>query len=1014
VTAKQTKGAFFNCRKDRDMINSLEQQTLAELSGDCLLSYHWKGNHPIDPIHMKMGFFTGVQNTPFAQTSDIELSEVCSRFWTFLASFVNLDEPSDQYAAAVDRIFEKLNHDETKFLIRMPIAPGTFKNVQIIDWDQTSITIEHYANIFCKAIFHKYYHFAGIYDFTPPPMSSMLLHRGRNNDSLLILATQRNLVMNRTSDDLTDSTWMFDPTTDVRKRKDHTIEESQVVFKFMTNRIDYEREIKWRKEFTAEGEIPGVVPIITTFDPNCIDGEVDKKYAVDRLDKRFKEMPLYSKESQGDIEESLDLTKYPYALVLPYARGGSLQDCIGHGNLDYESAKQGGRQMARTLQAMHSRGLIHGSFANRNILSFTKITDGVKDMDLKITDLTSLTPADQTFFKLGAITPGGKCLFDTSCLPPEMFMKVDSLELSQYDQYWRSAREIGIVSIPTELTKPRIDPLTNDTYVMKCYCNLEDKTAELLPPLPYELVEFDESIDVWSFGVFLFALVSDGDSFFHVNSRTGRMTSYETIANWNPDMAEAVIMQSVKNLAAQDLLLHILVTGEQRKQLTLAAVLLHPFFSISDIPQKIIELMEEAMEERELIGKVRRRQKEKAMKDKTVETTHLGHLGLRTQLRLTNSATTALKESMDPEGVYSDNTPFTHILLPYKLTKNPEGRLVPGTKLDMELAQRLGRQLMELSKAAGFAACYAETLATRSENFQQSISILFMKPDIDPVEAGQNILATFHLDNKHYQELATKFVSIVKEEIEKDPKSFIDDPMSPVLRLVSEYATGVAETYAVPNRAFLYLVDEFASTVALPKNGGGSYPHVFREHLFDIVYKSLPYMYTCASSALCAEAGPEGLLKLISEGAYPDVPQSWLEAFKGIPTIPLRRRMVAEAKILHQVCQNLITPQSPVAMNGEAEMQFFSSLFLHIDSSRTFAGLSKVTDESGSMWVSEESKGHLLRESAEESTPERVYEIYARQEAEFQKSQEKDRAIAQLERALRKSSDRIEQMRNEI
>jgi hypothetical protein len=261
--------------------------------------------------------------------------------------------------------------------------------------------------------------------------------------------------------------------------------------------------------------------------------------------------------------------------------------------------------------------------------------------------------------------------------------------------------------------------------------------------------------------------------------------------------------------------------------------------------------------------------------------------------------------------------------------------------------------------------------------------------------------------------LATRFVSIVQEKIQIDPVSFVNDPMSPVLTLVSEYVNNIAETYAVTNRAFLYLVDEFTSTIAISNETSGPYPHVFRDHLRDLVYKSLPYMYTCVSSALCAEAGPEGLLKLLSEGAYPDVPETWIEGFKGIPIIPLRRRMVAEAKILHQACHTMIAPLSPVSLNGEAEMQFFNSLFLHIDSSCKFAGLCQVTDESGTMWVTEKSKEHLLKESAEESSPERVYEMYARQEAEFQKSQEKDRMIEQLQKALRKSTIELEETRKE-
>lgn len=198
----------------------------------------------------------------------------------------------------------------------------------------------------------------------------------------------------------------------------------------------------------------------------------------------------------------------------------------------------------------------------------------------------------------------------------------------------------------------------------------------------------------------------------------------------------------------------------------------------------------------------------------------------------------------------------------------------------------------------------------------------------------------------------------MKEDIKKDRKKFVEDPLAPVIRIVSHYASSIAETFTVTNRAFLYLVDEFVSTVPLDSIKGEKYPHLFRDHLKDIVYKSLPYMHACVSSAICAESGPEA--KLISEGAYPDMPESWIDAFRGIAVMPIRRRMVAEIQILHQVSHLLITPESPIALNGEAEMQFLSSIFLHIDSGRTFGGLCQVTDESGVMWVSdEESKREL-------------------------------------------------------
>jgi len=105
---------------------------------------------------------------------------------------------------------------------------------------------------------------------------------------------------------------------------------------------------------------------------------------------------------------------------------------------------------------------------------------------------------------------------------------------------------------------------------------------------------------------------------------------------------------------------------------------------------------------------------------------------------------------------------------------------------------------------------------------------------------------------------------------------------------------------------------------------------------------------------------------------------------------------------------------SPVALNKEAEMQFLSSLYLHIDSACNYAGLRPITDGAGSMWVTEQSKIQLLEESAKESRPERVYEIYAREEAEVEKMEEKERKIAQLEKALRKTQREMEKIRVEI
>jgi hypothetical protein len=101
-------------------------------------------------------------------------------------------------------------------------------------------------------------------------------------------------------------------------------------------------------------------------------------------------------------------------------------------------------------------------------------------------------------------------------------------------------------------------------------------------------------------------------------------------------------------------------------------------------------------------------------------------------------------------------------------------------------------------------------------------------------------------------------------------------------------------------------------------------------------------MHTCVSSALSAGEGILGLVKLIFEGAYPNLPLTWEGVFQGLPTVPRRRRMVMEAK--HEAVHSMIPTDSPLALNGEPELNFLNSLFIHIDSDRGFGGLRPNTE----------------------------------------------------------------------
>ena len=88
-------------------------------------------------------------------------------------------------------------------------------------------------------------------------------------------------------------------------------------------------------------------------------------------------------------------------------------------------------------------------------------------------------------------------------------------------------------------------------------------------------------------------------------------------------------------------------------------------------------------------------------------------------------------------------------------------------------------------------------------------------------------------------------------------------------------------------------------------------------------------------------------------------------------------------------------------------MQLLSSLSIHIDFGFTYAGLRPITDNTATMWVTEESRKELEEESKKKSLPERVYEnisnlkykdieLAQARKAEKVESNENDQRMAQL------------------
>ncbi len=350
---------MFTYRKDRDMLKDCEEQIVAEITGQTELCYHRRGNHPIEPDHLVCGFLDNFQtddSTP--EQPACSLSERSYWMWLMFTCYFNIAYPKDNYAESVRNVLGELDFGQIDKLTNMVIPPFAFQNIFDSSEFQEfpAFIIRNYANVYCKDVMYSHNHFAGLYTFNPPADgSSILIHRERTGQSILVQATKKIFSINSPDmeSDNVDSSWMFTPISDVRFRRDFTLTEIPVCFKFMKNKLPFTRELNWRSELGKLNSHSSIVPIIESFDVEAF--EVSKRYIKDRQDERFRKMALRSHVNKTDITEWINLAQYPYAIVLPFS-DGNLHDVLSHGLIEPEYLKPIGVEMGYLLQDFHKQG----------------------------------------------------------------------------------------------------------------------------------------------------------------------------------------------------------------------------------------------------------------------------------------------------------------------------------------------------------------------------------------------------------------------------------------------------------------------------------------------------------------------------------------------------------------------------------------------------------------------------------------------------------------------------------
>jgi len=995
--------AMQHCRLDEEFLTACRDQIVAEVKpsteeGACV-PVHVDNKHPVDPDHEKFGFTKDENIIVYAVPSagkNITFSDVASRLWIFLCMFSNMNDKTDNYAKYVEGVLRDLAFDSLQFLVNKSIPTYTYSD-SLASFSSDKV-LRDYANPYCRAVMHSFYYFAGLYDFSAPASGASILLRHQGSSILLQVmehsffagsskdnSIETDEVREQSEKDKEDSDDDNDINFKVHDDSEFQISHRMVCIKLMKDEARYRKELALHGAFSEKAI--ATAPILAHYDATNTKRVVDKQYASDIEDHRFRNVCL--RTTSLDSCDKVDISEYPYAIVYPAATDFDISDSLIRGSFDLSLGSQLCHQMGNVLNELHDLNVIHGSFGMRQVGRFLdKVEDGTNGISKwGILDLGLCMPFDENQPSyLGMIQSDGTCTFESNAFPPEMFLKLDTHGIAVYENYWNAVMELDNVNVPFSIIKPRVDPMTGDMYVMKCY--YENNSD--LPPLPYTLVRTSKSVDVWSFGVMLYSILTGGETLFRSNVTTGQMLSYYQVANWDKDTAERLIKQCIDDVAAQDLLLHILVPFEERQDLDMGTILSHPYFSMSDgMPQEVIEYLEDMRDEREAESRLRKQKADddREAQDMKASTTIVARLSVKSQLRMVNSTSALINKAFGSRDL-SNKVPYSYLFLPYKLIPGNNGRLIPTCKQDFQLGEELGKHILDLVKTLGFVSHFNDKYSTESRRQK----FLDGTEESKPEKITADTLGALNLNPDQYSIIMSRFMSFVI-----DPEmDFVSDSTDLFKRLIQENTSAIASVYTQAGKAYLYLVDEFMTIPVI----GGKYPHVFKKgHVLDIMYKTFPFMYVTMMNGCSVTNNINGLVRLFFEGAYPHTPPSWLVASKGLDFSLKTSQLLKECNILREIMSESIEGEETATENGEEDLLFFENMLLHIDSEKSFGGLRPVSDTMNMIWTSDTGVRVLKEESKKELDPEKLENMLIATEAP-KKAYDEDAKIAELERKL--------------
>ena len=251
------------------------------------------------------------------------------------------------------------------------------------------------------------------------------------------------------------------------------------------------------------------------------------------------------------------------ACFLPLA-SRDLLSIFQHHSLDRDTISGIMREVAQALLHLHSRGICHGNVRMRNVVC----SNGRHCL----VDLTSAANLE-IFYIQDAELIGAEVV--TGYLPPEMFVSLSHSQELQVENYWKSC--------PAYETKwPRVRPfrLGGACYCARAFDVDSSGVPRDLHALPYRPALALAQLDMWAYGLMLFALAS-GQSLLPLSADDSLCSARDvhTAARWTSAQLQDRVDEVVADPLAADLIMQLLQPEVRDRPSSMKQILDHVYFS---------------------------------------------------------------------------------------------------------------------------------------------------------------------------------------------------------------------------------------------------------------------------------------------------------------------------------------------------------------------------------------------------------------------------------------------------